>query len=285
MTRILILGASGMLGNACLRLFAQSGGIEAYGTVRSSSAARLVSNPVRDRLLVGVDVLDVDQLTHALETVRPDVVMNCVGLVKQLSRAKDPLEALPVNSVFPHRLARLCSLAGARTVHMSTDCVFSGSKGMYVESDFADADDLYGRSKYLGEIDYPDAITLRTSIIGHELAGARSLIDWFLSQEGEVKGYTKAIFSGLPTVEIARVVRDYVLPNPALHGVYHLSAEPIDKNALLSLVARAYGKNIRIQPRDEVQIDRSLDSTRFRERTGFSPKPWPQLVEAMRDFH
>jgi dTDP-4-dehydrorhamnose reductase len=274
-----------MLGNACLRLFAQSEGMEAYGTVRSPSAARLIPEALRDRLLVGVDVLDVDQLTHALQTARPDVVMNCVGLVKQLSRAKDPLEAIPVNTTFPHRLARLCSLAGARTVHMSTDCVFSGTKGMYVESDFADADDLYGRSKFLGEVDYPDAITLRTSIIGHELAGARSLIDWFLSQEGEVTGYTKAIFSGLPTVEIARVVRDHVLPDSSLRGVYHLSAEPIDKNALLKLVAHAYAKDIAIRPSDEVQIDRSLDSTRFRERTGFLPKPWPQLVEAMRDFH
>ncbi len=155
---------------------------------------------------------------------------------------------------------------------------------MYTEAEASDATDLYGRSKYLGEVDYPHAITLRTSIIGHELAGARSLIGWFLAQEGSVKGYKRAIFSGLPTVEIARVIRDNVIPQPELHGVYHVSAAPINKFDLLTLVAQSYGKNIDINADDQLVIDRSLDSTRFREATGFVPKAWPDLINSMRDF-
>jgi dTDP-4-dehydrorhamnose reductase len=204
--------------------------------------------------------------------------------VKQLAEADDPLTALPINSMLPHRLARLCELAGARLVHISTDCVFSGAKGMYVESDFPDADDLYGRSKYLGEVDYPHAVTLRTSIIGHELDGARSLLCWFLAQGGPVRGFTKAVFSGLPTVELARVVRDFVLPHPELHGLYHVSAAPINKYDLLKLVAQAYGKDIEITPHDQLVIDRSLDSTRFKAATGYAPPSWPELVRTMHAF-
>jgi dTDP-4-dehydrorhamnose reductase len=155
---------------------------------------------------------------------------------------------------------------------------------MYTEGDIADAFDLYGRSKYLGEVDYPNAITLRTSIIGHEMNGARSLVSWFLAQDKAVKGYKKAIFSGLPTVEIARTIRDFVIPRPDLHGVYHVSAQPISKFDLLSLVADIYEKKIEILPDESFAINRSLDSTRFRVETGFQPKPWGDLIKSMHQF-
>jgi dTDP-4-dehydrorhamnose reductase len=281
---VLVIGASGMLGNAVLRFFHSSPGFEARGTVREMRSASLFPNELRPCLLSGVDAGSIDSLIGALEEVRPQLVINCVGLVKQLTSANDPLEAVPINSLFPHRLARLCGVAGARFVHMSTDCVFSGRKGMYSEEDFPDAEDLYGRSKLLGEVDYPNAITLRTSIIGHELQGGRSLIGWFLSQEGTVRGFRKAIFSGLPTVEVARVIRDHIVPHPELRGVYHLSAEPINKFDLLQLVANAYGKSVEIQADDGLVINRSLDSTRLRAATGFSPKPWPELIRTMKEF-
>jgi dTDP-4-dehydrorhamnose reductase len=231
-----------------------------------------------------VDAEQPDSLASALAEHRPDVVINCVGLVKQLAKAEAPLSALPINALLPHRLSTLCSLLGARLVHFSTDCVFSGTRGAYLESDAPDAQDLYGRSKLLGEVDAPHAVTLRTSIIGHELRGAHSLIGWFLAQGGPVSGYTRAVFSGLPTVTMARLVRDYVLPHPNLHGLYHVSAAPIDKDALLRLVAAAYDKQIEILPDAKVAIDRSLDSTRFRKATGFAPAPWPDLVAEMREF-
>lgn len=282
--KILVLGASGMLGNAVLRLFAQSPGYQVFGSVRSSAARRLLPNDLHSSVITGVDVENIDSLTHLFAVVHPDVVINCVGLIKQLAEADDPLSAIPINALLPHRLARLCEVAGARLVHMGTDCVFSGAKGRYTEADAADAKDLYGRSKYLGEVDYSHAITLRTSIIGHELDGARSLVGWFLAQTYSVKGYKRAIFSGLPTVEIARVIRDYVIPHPELHGVYHVSAEPINKFDLLTLFAQTYRKTIDISADDQLVIDRSLDSTRFRQATGFAPKPWPELIRSMRDF-
>jgi dTDP-4-dehydrorhamnose reductase len=277
-TKILVIGASGMLGNAVMRLFAQSPGYETVGTVRRATAA-----PQAGRLKVGVDVENIDALIRLLAEERPDVVVNCVGLVKQLSNAEDPLAALPLNAMLPHRLASLCALAGARLVHVSTDCVFAGTRGDYLETDAADASDLYGRSKFIGEVDYPNAVTLRTSIIGHELDGNRSLINWFLSQRGAVKGFSRAIFSGLPTVELARVIRDHVLPHE-IRGLWHVSAEPISKLDLLRLVADAYGHDIEIVPEDGFAIDRSLNSDRFRARTGFAPEPWPELVRRMRDF-
>lgn len=283
-TTVLVLGAAGMLGNAMLRLFADSPEYEAWGSVRSTGSMRLLPAKLKDRVIAGVDVENIDSLASLLATVRPDVLINCIGLVKQLSEADDPLQAIPINSLLPHRLARLCQLAGARLVHVSTDCVFDGRKGMYREEDPADAQDLYGRSKHLGEVDYPNAVTLRTSIIGHELASSHGLVGWFLAQEGPVRGFTRAVFSGLPTVELARVIRDRVLPRPDLHGLYHVSAEPIAKYELLKLVAAAYGRNNMIAPDDKLVIDRSLDSTRFRQLTGYTPPAWPQLVQSMHEF-
>lgn len=283
-TKVLVLGATGMLGNAILRFFAQSLGYEVLGTSRSTSLLRLLPEEVRDYVISGVDVEHVDSLTNLFVKARPDVVINCIGLVKQLAEADDPLVAIPVNTLLPHRLARLCDVAGARLVHISTDCVFAGTKGMYVETDAADADDVYGRSKYLGEVDCSHAITLRTSIIGHELSGARSLVGWFLAQQHGVKGFTRAIFSGLPTVELARVIRDFVIPNTQLHGLYHVSAEPINKFDLLNLLATAYGKDIPIARDDSLTIDRSLDSSRFRLATGYHPQTWPELVSRMREL-
>lgn len=282
--KILVLGASGMLGNAMLRVLAEGDAHEVYGTARSASVRRHFAAPLAERILSGVDVENADALARLFDEVRPQAVINCIGLVKQLAAADDPLQALPINALLPHRLARLCSLVGARLVHVSTDCVFDGRKGNYRESDPSDAEDLYGKSKYLGEVAYPHTITLRTSIIGRELEGAHGLVGWFLAQHGKVRGYRKAVFSGLPTVELSRIVRDVVLPRPDLSGLYHVAAAPIAKYDLLKLVAAAYGKAIEIEPDDRVVIDRSLDATRFRAATGYVAPPWPELVARMRDF-
>jgi dTDP-4-dehydrorhamnose reductase len=283
-TRVLVLGATGMLGHVVLRLFAGSPGIEVWGSARNAAALAGLPEAVRKQVIGGIDVDNPDALAGLFARVRPQVVINAVGLVKQLAQADDPLAALPINALLPHRLARLCALSGARLVHVSTDCVFAGTRGGYVESDAPDAQDLYGRSKLLGEVDGEHTITLRTSIIGPELGGAHGLVGWFLAQTGSVRGYRRAVFSGLPTVELARVIRDQVLPRPGLRGLYHVSAEPIDKDRLLRLVAAAYGHGIEIVADDQVVIDRSLDSSRFRAATGYQPPPWPELVQRMRGF-
>lgn len=282
--RILVLGASGMLGNAMIRVMGQDERHEIFGSARSTWVKKYFYTELADRIVTGIDVENADTMARLFAEIRPEVVVNCVGLVKQLAEANDPLSALPINAILPHRLARLCELVQARLVHISTDCVFSGRKGGYTEIDEPDAQDLYGRSKLLGEVDYPHAVTLRTSIIGHELNSAHGLIGWFLAQEVGVKGYTKAIFSGLPTCELARVIREFVLPKPELHGLYHVAAEPISKHELLQLVNQEYGKGLQIEPDDQLKIDRSLNAQRFREATGYKAPTWPQLIAQMRAF-
>lgn len=282
--KVLIFGVTGMLGSTMFRVLSEHAALTVYGAARSNSARQHFSINLSGRIIVGTDVENDDSLVRAFATVRPNIVVNCVGLVKQLADVNDPLQAIPINTLLPHRLAALCQATGARLVHISTDCVFSGAKGNYIETDFPDAYDLYGRSKLLGEVDYPHAITLRTSIIGHELSGNRSLVNWFLAQQGPVKGFTRAIFSGLPTVELATVVRDVVLPRKDLHGLYHVSAKPINKFDLLQLLAQAYEKDIEINPSEEVVVDRSLNSDRFKEATGYLPPEWPTLVRSMYEF-
>ncbi len=282
--RIMVLGVTGMLGNAMFRVLSEAAEHEVYGTSRSDSAYRHFGETFAGQIISGVEVENHDSLVRAFAVVRPQVVVNCIGLVKQLDCVTDPLRAIPINSLLPHRLASLCSATGSRLVHFSTDCVFSGAKGGYRETDFPDAEDLYGRTKLLGEVDYPHAITLRTSIIGHELSGNRSLIGWFLAQEGTVNGFSRAIFSGLPTVELSYVVRDTILPNSELRGIFHVAASPISKYELLRLVADIYGKTIEIVPDNHPVIDRSLNASRFREATGYVAPSWPVLVKRMGEF-
>jgi dTDP-4-dehydrorhamnose reductase len=283
--KVIVIGASGMLGHVMVSLLSKNPSLEVTGTVRSLSSIQRLAPPMRDRCQILLDVESQDQLIGFFATHKPDVVVNCVGLVKQLASAEDPLSALPINALLPHRLAQLCSFTGARLIHISTDCVFSGQRGGYKQSDTPDASDLYGRSKLLGEVDDSHAITLRTSIIGHELSGAKSLIGWFLAKDQGVKGYARAIFSGLPTCELARVVRDFVLPTPTLQGLYHVAALPISKYELLCLVNQEYGKNLFIERNDQLKIDRSLDASRFQNATGYVAPAWPQLIAQMRAFH
>jgi dTDP-4-dehydrorhamnose reductase len=282
--RIVILGASGMLGNALTRYFSQEPDCLVTGTVRSQKSIDPFPKNLQENIVWGIDAIDFETVREFIKAQRPNIVINCVGLVKQLSDANDPLLALPINSLFPHMLARCCAEYSARLVHMSTDCVFNGSKGGYLDDDIPDAQDLYGISKRLGEVDYTNAITLRTSIIGHELDGSRSLVDWFLSQKESVKGFSKAVFSGLPTVEIARIIKDYVIPNEKLHGVYHVSADPINKYDLLKLLANIYGHDTKVIKDVKFIIDRSLNSSRFRDITGFKPVPWDEMITRMKNF-
>lgn len=280
--KILILGVTGMLGNAVFNVFSKNTTYEVFGTTRSPSSLHFFSDVDKKQIITGVDVLDVDSLLNVFKHVKPELVINCIGITNKQSNINDPLVALPINAMLPHRLSTICATTEARLIHVSTDCVFSGEKGNYNESGRSDADSLYGQSKYLGELHTQQhAITLRTSIIGHGLSTHDGLIDWFLLQEGCVKGYTKAIFSGLPTVVLAKIMMDVVVPNPSLSGLYHVSANPIDKFKLLSLVSEKYEKDIKIIPDDSLVIDRSLDSSRFTQATGYIAPRWNELIKTM----
>jgi dTDP-4-dehydrorhamnose reductase len=282
--KVLVIGASGMIGSTVLRVLSEKKDWQVFGSIRDEADKRFFSAPISERLIAGIDVEHFDVLVRVLDQVRPSVVVNCAGLTKHKPEADDPLVSIPINTLMPHRLAGLCKLVGARLIHVSTDCVFSGEKGGYVEGDFADARDVYGKSKALGEVDYPHAITLRTSTIGHELQSEYGLLDWFLSQQGRCKGYTRAIFSGLPTLVFAQVIRDVVIPHAELTGLYHVAAKPINKFDLLKLIADVYGKTIDIVADDKLAIDRSLDAKRFQIATGYIAPEWPELIKFMHAY-
>jgi len=279
--RVLILGGSGMLGHKLWQAYRNH--FDTWATVRSSYRAYAKYNLFdSERLLGGVDAFNFDTVVCALATVRPDVVINCIGIVKQVPTAKDPFISLTLNSLFPHKLANLCRAASARLIHISTDCVFSGKKGMYTEDDVSDAEDLYGRSKFLGEVRGKGCLTLRTSIIGRELQTTNGLVEWFLSNRGgKVSGYTQAIYSGLTTLALAELIANVVEHHPELSGVYHVSSEPITKYNLLRLLRDAFGVQVEIEPCPEVCIDRSLNSTRFRAATNFTPPTWADMIQAI----
>ena len=270
-----------MLGSSMFNVISEIRKWQVYGTVRSDSAKQYFPSSMQANLLSGIVAEDLDSITRAFIQVKPEVVINCMGLVKQLKTANDPVQILPINSLLPHRLVKLCELTGARLVHISTDCVFSGRKGNYKETDVVDAVDLYGKSKYLGEVNCKNAITLRTSIIGHELNSSHGLVEWFLRQNTSCVGYAKAVFSGIPTVVLAEIIRDVVIPRRSLHGVYHISSTPITKLDLLRLISKVYGKTIEILVDNSVVVDRSLNSTRFQRKTGYKMPEWNELIQMM----
>ena len=282
--RVLVLGASGMIGSAMFRVLSERQGWSVFGTSRSVETQRHFSSETVSNLLTNFDVDKPDNMPRVFAEVQPNVVINCIGLTKHHKESDDPLLAIPVNALFPHRLADLCAVGGARLVHVSTDCVFSGRKGNYSENDLADADDVYGKTKLLGEVNYPHAVTLRTSTIGHELQSRLGLLEWFLAQQGRCTGFRNAIFSGLPNTFFSQLVRDVVIPRADLSGLYHVGANPISKYDLLTLIASVYGKSINIQADEQFMINRSLNSERFNLATGFISPSWSELIKSMHDY-
>jgi dTDP-4-dehydrorhamnose reductase len=228
------------------------------------------------------DITDDPALERALGQAKPEAVINCVGLIKQRDEARDEALTLRVNAEFPHRLAKRCGEAGARLIHFSTDCIFAGTKGNYTESDLPDAADLYGQSKHQGEVADAHSVTLRTSVIGHELGTKLALLDWFLSQHGQaISGFTKAIYSGFTTLEMARIVDRILTQHPALSGVWHVASEPISKFALLQLCREKLGWEGVIEPNDEFVCDRSLNADRFNQATGYTPPSWEAMISEL----
>jgi len=279
--RILILGGDGMLGHKLLQHFQSAH--SARVTLRQDLTAYehfALFNP--RNAYAGVDVRSSDRIQEVLADFRPEVAVNAIGIVKQRTDAKESIPSLEINALFPHRLAVMCKAVGARLIHMSTDCVFSGRKGNYAEYDSSDAEDLYGRTKFLGELREPHCITLRTSIIGRELSRKTGLVEWFLAQKGgRCQGFSRAIFSGLTSQALAEVMADLIEKYPGMSGLYHVSGEPIPKYDLLQLMNEVYCLGVMIERDDDFVYDRSLDSTRFRKTTGWRPKPWRVMIEQM----
>ena len=236
----------------------------------------------RERTITGFDAASTQHLLKAFKAAAPDLVLNCIGIIKQLKEAQDTTLSLEINALLPHRLAEVAAVAGARLIHISTDCVFSGKKGNYTEKDTSDAEDIYGRTKFLGEISYPNCLTLRTSIIGHELQTKSGLIEWFLREKGkEVKGYRQAMYSGFTTIEMARIIEFVAVRAPRLEGVWQVSSEPISKFELLQLARQHYQWVGTLVPDDTFVCDRTLNSEAFRKATGYTPPGWPEMIREL----
>ena len=279
--RILILGGDGMLGHQLLKHLQPRHEVKV--TLRQDLGTYTSLDMFsKENAYEAIDIRSLERLVEVLADFRPEAVINAVGIVKQRPDAKECIPSLEINALLPHRLAVLCKGIGAKLIHLSTDCIFSGKKGKYLESDPSDAEDLYGKTKFLGEVHETNSLTLRTSIIGRELSRHSSLLDWFLAQTGTVKGFTNAIYTGFTTLEMSRIIEKMLLEFPDAAGVYQVSSDPINKYDLLLLIREKLGHGIEIIPDEVFRCDRSLDSSRFRNEFNYTPPAWPAMIEELR---
>ncbi len=257
---------------------------DTYATIRMKKEDyRLMTTPGINRIIEGIDVTDIQLLAGVLKAIRPEFIVNCIGVTKRREDSHDPIPSIILNALFPHRLVQLAAQIGAKVIHFSTDCVFDGKAGHYSDEDPADATDLYGRTKALGEISGRCVLTLRSSFIGRELHEGTELLDWFLSQKGVVKGFKNAIYSGLTTIELSRVVEKILNDYPDAEGLYNVSSEPISKFDLLKLIGRKMHPGVEVLPDESFHCDRSLDSTRFRNRFDYMPPTWESMVDELKN--
>jgi dTDP-4-dehydrorhamnose reductase len=283
---ILILGAGGLLGHKLCQLLPQEY-YSIYASVRQPKAIYQTQGAIYQHvtLLDNIDALNEAGLNALLFSIRPDVIINAIGIVKQLQSAHDPYLSVGINAFLPHRLARLCQQIGAHLIHMSTDCVFDGKKGQYAESDVSNAEDLYGKSKFLGETtaDESNAVTLRTSIIGHELQSpTHGLLEWALSQRGKtIKGFTQAYFSGFTSNELVGIIHRVIQKHLDLRGVYHVASHVISKYDLLKRINQAYDLRLTIEADETFHCDRSLQMQRFITATGYQAPAWDTMIATM----
>ena len=273
-----------MLGHKAFELLNLNDKNEVFGTLRNEKDIKKYFSESKNsrNIFSGIDALNLNTVLALIDKLSPDLVLNCIGIIKQLKESHNALLSIEVNSLFPHKLAAHLEGSKTRLIHISTDCVFSGEKGYYVEADYSDAKDLYGKTKFLGELkSYKNSITLRTSIIGPELKGKVSLLEWFIAQKESVNGYTNAIYSGFPTTELINIIENYIIPNPTFSGLYNVSSIPINKYELLKIVAKVYNIQIIINPFNEFKNDKSLNCNKFISDFKFKQKTWPQMILEM----
>lgn len=279
------MGADGMLGhkvfqrlNGRFDIYTTFRGLDGLWSYHPLFAGIDVSCIIRD-----VDALDAERVEQVLRQINPDAVINCIGIVKQRDEAKAAIPSIRVNALFPHLLADMCGNIGSRLIHLSTDCVFSGLKGNYSESDIPDPVDIYSRTKLLGEINKQGCLTLRTSIIGWELKNQASLLEWFAAQRGNtIKGYRHAIYTGLSTTTLADLIGYLLEAKQDLSGLYQVASSPITKYDLLQRMRDALKwKDITIEPDEDFRCDRSLTGTRFSEAAGWRAPEWDMMIEAL----
>lgn len=279
MKKILILGTYGMLGH---QLFLQlQKNFEVYGTVRKFQTKYETLFP-KSRIFENINAEEISNIESVIQDIKPDIILNCIGIIKQRKTKKSQILNISINALFPHKLAKICEEKNIKIIHFSTDCVFSGKKGNYNKTDFSDAEDLYGRTKYLGELDYPHCLTIRSSIIGPELYNKKSLWEWVLSQKGNtIEGFTEAIYSGITTVEMSNIIENIITNFPDLHGVYQIASQSISKHHLLELINRLQNLNLNIIPSKKVICDRSLNGSEFYKKTNYLIPNWETMIQEL----
>ena len=279
--RILILGGTGMLGHQ-LYQHLSSRFPDTYATIRQSCSNYKLGKLINSgRIIESVDVTEFPVLTGIMKCVRPDVILNCIGVTKRRKEANEAIHAVTLNSLLPHMLAEWGRKNSSKVINFSTDCVFDGKAGNYDDDSATNAVDLYGKTKAIGEIQGENALTLRSSFIGTELDGGTELLEWFIAQTGTVKGFKNAIYSGLTTLELSRVIEKILVQHPGAIGVYNVSSDPISKYELLVLIRDKMHLNIEVIPDENMRCDRSLNSSRFRQEFNYVPPSWKAMVDEL----
>ena len=281
--KILILGISGMLGNTLYYLFSRDNiNYKTYGTIRYPLKNKLLKN-LNDKIYLGYNIENINKFDELISKIKPDYVINCIGLIKQKKSSIN--KYIKINSIFPKKLEQICIKRNVKLIHFSTDCIFNGTKGNYSEKDISDADDIYGISKYLGELTNKNSLTIRTSIIGHELKTKFGLIEWFLNSNKQIDGFKKAFFSGLTTVEVFNILAKIIQSNIRFSGIYHVSSNKISKFDLLNLISIIYSKKILIKPNSKITIDRSLNSSLFKLKLNYKPPTWKSMIKTLHQYY
>ena len=285
--KILILGSNGLVGNTITRYFFEKENYQTIAILRDCTKLKLFHKKFHQKFLVIENILDYEETKKIIKSVKPDILINCLGITNKEMKI-NPMQIekfITINSLFPHWLQRLCSNIDARLIHFSTDCIFSGNKGFYSENDIPDPPDIYGRSKLLGELNYENTLTIRKSVIGHELASKKGLLEWFLAQNNYVQGYKNVIFSGITVLELARLIDTYIIPRSDLKGILNISGQSISKFDLLKILANVYNKSIEIIPNESMNINRTLNGSQFNKLTGYRISSWSSLIKSMYEFN
>ncbi len=285
--KIVILGSNGLLGNTISKYFFERADYQTIAVLRNYSKLKLFNQKYHKNFLIIENILDYNETKKKLQRLRPNILINCLGITnkEKIENSRQIENIININSLLPHRLQRICAEMGTRLIHLSTDCIFSGSRGLYSENDIPDPTDIYGRSKLLGELDLDNTLTIRKSVIGHELVSRKGLLEWFLNQNSSIQGYKNVIFSGLTVLELAKLIDKYIFPRTDLKGILNISGESISKFDLLKIISDIYNKSIEIIPNQSIKINRTLNSSQFNKLTGYRPNSWPVLIKSMYEFN
>ena len=285
--KIVILGSNGLLGNTISKYFFERADYQTIAVLRDFSKIKLFNQKYHKNFLIIENILDYTETKKQLQRLKPDILINCLGITnkERVVNSSQIENIININSLLPHRLQRICYEVGTRLIHLSTDCIFSGGKGSYIENDIPDPTDIYGRSKLLGEVDFENTLTIRKSVIGHELVSRKGLLEWFLNQNSSIQGYKNVIFSGLTVLELAKLIDKYIFPRSDLKGILNISGQSISKFDLLKIISDIYNKSIEIIPNESIKINRTLNSSKFYKLTGYKPNSWPVLIKSMYEFN